>query len=530
MTPGQASRSPALTYVEARAAGIDGNSARSAALFAELARQSKDPVLRRTAISSAIDAGRNDLALQLMAGLPTTDLSIDARLLRVADSLRRGRIRDAIMVVETPDPKVSIAFLGPLLRAWERAGHRDVSAALAALDAAPDNGVLAPFRDQERALILLKLGHPDAAAEIAKRVGGGVRDRRLRFVLADGLWRLGKREQALAIIDAMGLEGAAAKARLQAGKGLDQSIGNEAEAFSDLLTALATGFGRSEQREIPINLLRAAQAADPRNASAAILVGYVLADLRRYDDALAAYRTVQAADVLASDARSTEVAVLEEAGRRSEAVALARSQAARPDAGANDYRSLAQILAASEQHAEAAEMFARAIALAGPQTAAGDLWPLYLGRASALLDAGRWPESRAVLGAALTIAPAEPLLLNFLGYSKLERGEDLDGAEAMIRKASALAPDNGSIIDSLGWALFKRGKTEEAIDLLRKAALSAPAESEIHEHLGDALYSAGRRYEARFAWSAALITAEAERRARLKAKLDGGLSAATAAP
>jgi Flp pilus assembly protein TadD len=168
--------------------------------------------------------------------------------------------------------------------------------------------------------------------------------------------------------------------------------------------------------------------------------------------------------------------------------------------------------------------------MAAPKATADDLWPLYLGRASALLDADRWPESRSVLEAALKIAPDEPLILNFLGYSKLERGEDLDGAEAMIRKASATAPDNGSIIDSLGWALFKRGKMDEAIALLRKAALTSPAESEIHEHLGDALYAAGRRYEARFAWSAALVTAEAETDARLKAKLDGGLLNATAAP
>ena len=56
------------------------------------------------------------------------------------------------------------------------------------------------------------------------------------------------------------------------------------------------------------------------------------------------------------------------------------------------------------------------------------------------------------------LAPDQPLLLNFLGYAKLERGEDIDAAEAMIRKASELAPDDASITDSLGWAQFKRGK------------------------------------------------------------------------
>ena len=121
-------------------------------------------------------------------------------------------------------------------------------------------------------------------------------------------------------------------------------------------------------------------------------------------------------------------------------------------------------------------------------------------------------------------------MLNYLGYGKLERGEDLDLAEAMIRKASALAPDDASITDSLGWALYKRGRLTDAISTLTRAATSDPQQAEIHEHLGDALYQAGRRYEARFAWNAALITAEEEIAGRVRAKLETGLSPATAAP
>jgi Flp pilus assembly protein TadD len=122
------------------------------------------------------------------------------------------------------------------------------------------------------------------------------------------------------------------------------------------------------------------------------------------------------------------------------------------------------------------------------------------------------------------------LLLNFMGYAQLERGENMDSAEAMIRKASELAPDNGSITDSLGWAQFKRGKVSQAIETLQQAAEKEPDVAEIQEHLGDALYRSGRRYEARFAWNAALVTAEDEIEARVKAKLASGLTPANAAP
>jgi Flp pilus assembly protein TadD len=128
------------------------------------------------------------------------------------------------------------------------------------------------------------------------------------------------------------------------------------------------------------------------------------------------------------------------------------------------------------------------------------------------------------------MAPEQPLLLNFLGYAQLERGENMDAAEAMIRKASDLAPDDASITDSLGWAEFKRGKVDEAIATLQRAAEKDPDQAEIQEHLGDALYKNGRRMEARFAWNASLVTAEDDVATRVKAKLASGLTTANAAP
>ena len=183
-----------------------------------------------------------------------------------------------------------------------------------------------------------------------------------------------------------------------------------------------------------------------------------------------------------------------------------------------------------KRHNEAADAYGRAIGLAQAQKLDSQLWSLLLLRASALEDANRWPEARAALQQALTLAPDQPLLLNFLGYAKLERGEDMDAAEAMIRKASDLAPDEASITDSLGWAELKRGKVNEAIVTLQRAAEKDPAQAEIQEHLGDALYRSGRRYEARFAWAASQVTAQDEVLNRVKAKLATGLTPANAAP
>jgi Flp pilus assembly protein TadD len=100
----------------------------------------------------------------------------------------------------------------------------------------------------------------------------------------------------------------------------------------------------------------------------------------------------------------------------------------------------------------------------------------------------------------------------------------------MIRKASALKPDDASITDSLGWALFKRGRLPEAVEMLTRAATGDPGQAEIHEHLGDALYTSGRRIEARFSWRAALVTAEDKMKARIERKIETGLNQTNAAP
>jgi tetratricopeptide (TPR) repeat protein len=225
-----------------------------------------------------------------------------------------------------------------------------------------------------------------------------------------------------------------------------------------------------------------------------------------------------------------QIRILTDQKRLNEAYSLAASAAATPGATAGDLSRLADVYQSMKRHSEAADAYGRAVAMASAQGLKTELWPLLLLRASALEDSGRWPEAKQALEQALVIAPDQPLLLNFMGYGKLERGEDMDAAEGMIRKASELAPDDASITDSLGWAQFKRGKTVDAIATLQRAAEKDPDQAEIQEHLGDALFKSGRRYEARFAWSAAMVTAEDEIASRVKAKLASGLTTANAAP
>jgi tetratricopeptide (TPR) repeat protein len=524
---------PALTYVQARAAAINGEHARAAELLASLAdAQPGEVQFAQQAITEAVGAGQMPLALSLAGKIPANKLSTDGRLLLVADAVRQRRVDSALPWLASRGGAGDLGFLAPLLNAWDAAERGEQMRALSSINQIPAKSLLGPLRDEEQALILLKFRRAAEAEPFARRAIGsaGARELRVRLALADGFLAAGDRARAAAMIDGMGSESAAAQQRILAGKPSGEAIDTTAKALSAVLTAFGGELARLQRAAPPVGLVQIARYADPGNSGATALLALLLDSDDRSDEALALLGAVDRNDALISQVRDVQVRILTKEKRLKDAYAIAAAATSQPGAGMNDFSRLGDVLEAMNRHGEAADAFGRAVTLANAQGLKGELWPLLLLRASALEQADRWPESKAALEQALAIAPEQPLLLNFLGYAKLERGEDMDAAEAMVRKASELAPDDASITDSLGWAQFKRGKVEDAIDTLQRAAEKDPDQAEIQEHLGDALYKSGRRFEARFAWHAALVTAEDEIAARVRAKLASGLNTANAAP
>jgi tetratricopeptide (TPR) repeat protein len=522
----------ARTYVQARAAAMSGDHARAAQLLATLAEAQPDQAdIARKALSEAIGAGDMSLALSLARNVPAAKLPVEARLLMATEEIRRRHPEQASQWLARTGDSSDLTFLAPLISGWTAADRGDEQQALAAFDQVSAGSLLAPLEAEQRAFILLKFRRPAEAEPFARQAVGraGVREPRLRLAFADAFLAAGDRARALMIIEGMGEGEIAARQRITAGKNGGQAVDNLQKAFSEVLTGFAGDLMRVQPGSPPIGLVQVARYANPENSGATVILALLLAK-EGHGDALALLRAVPPSDALMPHVRDVEVQILRDEKKFNEAYQLAAAAAASPTADYGDFSRLGDVLQAMKRNTEAADAYGRAIALVQAQKLDGELWSLLLIRASALQDANRWPEARANLQQALTLAPDQPLLLNFMGYAKLERGEDMDAAEAMIRKASELAPDEASIIDSLGWAQFKRGKVDDAIATLQRAAEKDPAQAEIQEHLGDALYRSGRRYEARFAWRASLVTAEDDVAARVNAKLASGLTAADAAP
>jgi len=189
--------------------------------------------------------------------------------------------------------------------------------------------------------------------------------------------------------------------------------------------------------------------------------------------------------------------------------------------------ALGDMLRTEERFDAAADAYDRAIALFTQDAA--EQWIVYFARGIAHEREDRWPLAEADFRKALELNPGQPSVLNYLGYSWIDMGENLDEALAMIEQAVAARPDSGHIVDSLGWGLYRLGRYEEAVVHMERAAELLPVDPIVNDHLGDVYWAVGRRTEARFQWHRALSFApEPEDEARIRRKLDVGLDAVLA--
>lgn len=141
----------------------------------------------------------------------------------------------------------------------------------------------------------------------------------------------------------------------------------------------------------------------------------------------------------------------------------------------------------------------------------------------------RWAEAEADMKRVLSYEPDDSNTLNYLGYTWVDRGENLTEAFEMIERALELEPQSGAITDSLGWAHYKLGRYEEAERYLEDAVVLTPFSATIIDHLGDAYWRVGRKREAVYQWQRALeYDPTDEEREAIEAKLAAGPNAVPA--
>jgi tetratricopeptide (TPR) repeat protein len=238
---------------------------------------------------------------------------------------------------------------------------------------------------------------------------------------------------------------------------------------------------------------------------------------------MAAYNKVAPSSALYWQARLRAAALDAQEERFDEAVkklkALVADKADRVDAAL----TLAELQRNKEKYADA---------VAAYDTAIGRIkkveerhWPIYFGRGIVLERTKQWPKAEADMKKALELSPEQPYVLNYLGYSWIDQGLHLDAGMKMLKRATELRPDDGAITDSVGWAYYRLGQYDKAVEWLEKASEQKGDDATVVEHLGDAYWHVGRFREARFQWNRALSQKpEKDRIPALLDKVSNGLN------
>jgi tetratricopeptide (TPR) repeat protein len=545
-------------YLKGRvAAGEDSIPEASRAFASALAADRQAPEIRLRAFETALVSGdlktAARLAEELQANPPQQALpsrfGFNEAILALTRVVHHAQARDwrgydqARATFREPQ-QGAIPVVSIILEAYSRAARGQHDQALALLDPQEDNGLARSYFTEHRAHVLA-LGRrwPEAADAYSALIRAeGANVPRLRLQAAGAALEAARsdqaratqwREQAMVALgggperDPLLLDARARLIREPAsdGRRLGAVVTTPGEGLAQLFLRLAVDAARDRPQPASAAFGRFAVALAPNLPETWLVTGDMLARVGLTDLALDALARVPAGPY-ARSAQGRRGQVLAEADRPEDALAILAPLAEGPDSRFDDWVRVSDVKRRTEDFAGAAAALDRALALL-PDPRAPETAYVWFLRGSAHEQAGDWARAEPDLRAAVDLVPDNAIFLNYLGYSLLDRNLSLDEAEALIARAFKAAPDNGAIIDSMGWAAFVRGRYAEAVDLLEQARAAEPADPTVADHLGDALWRVGRRIEARHAWASALTLDPSDKvRATIDRKLRYGLDIA----
>ena len=484
--------------------------------------------LSQGALPRTVELARRLAPLEPHNGFPALVLLIE--------QLKSGDTAGAAASADALPQEGLLRFSAPLVVAWTKAGQKDEKAALAALNRFDQMRGFEQLKAFHLALIQDYLGDTNAALEDYKKLTSAAAQLNWRTTDVAGrfLERHGHRDEAKALYARFERENAAdgvdlagpALARIAAGSTPPPAVVSVTQGLAEAMFDIASVLNQRQTEDLSLLYAQLSLDLNPKHTLSKVLVGEIAESEGRLHEALDIYRQIDAQSPFAWSGRLRAADVLDELNRTDEAVTELKSMASERPQSAQALIELGDILRGRNKFAEAAAAYDGAIARSDqnhtPQ------WSLYYSRGIALERSGQWPRAEADFQHALQLEPDQPMVLNYLGYSWLERHQHLQQALQMIERAVQERPDDGYIVDSLGWAYYQLGKYSEATQHLERAIELLPEDPTINDHLGDSYWRSGRREEARYQWRRALqFKPEDEQEAKtLAVKLDQGLGAA----
>jgi tetratricopeptide (TPR) repeat protein len=460
-----------------------------------------------------------------------------AELVLIVDRLKAGDTAGALKHATALSPEGVHRFIGPFALAWTRIAAGDLAGADSALQGLDKYNGFQPLKVFQLGLLYDYAGKPDKAQQHFEKALGA--SEQLNWRLTDAIGNFYERHG----------RGAEAKALyqrfMQQNNSIDLALSvtaarppgppqpiirSPADGLAEASFDLASVLNQVETIDLALLYDRFALALRPQFPLAQLLLADILSAQNKPEQSLAVLADLQPGSAYYWSARLRSAVNLDTLERSDEAIAQLKAMAVENPQLIGAEVELGDLLRDKKRFGEAASAYDEAIRRAGA-LGLPERWTLFYDRGVALERSGQWQRAEDDLTRALEMKPDQPLVLNYLGYSWIDRGENLERGLKMIEKAVELRPEDGYIVDSLGWAHYRMGDYAGAVTSLEKAIELVPQDPTINDHLGDAYWQTGRLVEARYQWRRALQFGPQENEVKtIEAKLANGLNLPAAPP
>jgi Flp pilus assembly protein TadD len=519
------------SYLAARHAGQQRDAGAAAAFYgAALKRDPKNgDLLDRTFLSLLVDgdiedsvkyaeriaqADKSDRVAQLVLGVHALKHKQYAAARRDLAQSIRGPITD---------------LTATLLSAWSMYRTGDSKGAIAAIDRLAGPDWYAIFKELHAGMISDIAGNKKEAGkrlEHAYKLDGTA----LRVVEAYGSWlsRNASSKEALDVFEtfdkALPRHPLVVEAmnQLKAGQKLPLLVSNAQAGAAEALYGLGASLGRRGGEDLGLVYLQLSLYLVPNHPLALLSLADLYESLKKPELAIKAYERIPAASPLHRNAAIQMASNLDALDRSDEAAKHLEALVKEHPDDLEAIMALGNVLRGHKKFAECADVYTKGVdTLKQPEKAN---WVIFYFRGICYERSHQWPKAEADLKKALDLFPEQPHVLNYLGYSWVDQGVHLDEGMDMIKRAVQQRPDDGYIVDSLGWAYFRTGNYPEAVKQLERAIELKPEDPTINDHLGDAYWRIGRTLEAKFQWAHARdLKPDPEDLPKIEAKLKDGL-------
>ena len=503
-------QSVAGPYLAARSAAMQSDFEQAASYFAQaLARDPSNVSLMESAVVAQLALGRLERAHPIAVALESS--GADSQVGQVVLTAQQIVDGDFDGILDDIEAGREIGpLVDGLIEAWALMGSGEVNAALERFDAIAEQSGLQGFALFHKAMALASVGDFEGADAIFAQdsTRSALQTRRGVLARVEILSQLDREAEALELIETM-FAGATdpeiedIMAQLAQDTPIPFShVSTVADGFAEVFFSVAAALRSEAGPEYTILYAQVARILRPDHVDALLLTAELFETLEQYDAAIDIYKQVPPTDPAYHAAELGRAAALRQSDRPDAAIEVLEQLTRSHGDLATVHSALGDAMRQQDRFAEAADAYTRALAITEKTGASS--WFLLYARAICYERQGQWDEAEADFRAALEINPDQPQVLNYLGYSLVEKRIKLDEALEMIERAVAASPDSGYIIDSLGWALYRLGRYEEAVPHMERAVELMAVDPVVNDHLGDVYWAVSRYREAEFQWTRAL--------------------------